>query len=80
MASCSESVSGAAAGCEADFEASAAHLAGDRADRIILADLAILEFGDPDILHAFGFEDPDIFVADHVALRQQFLPPGSKNG
>src|SRR5450759_5630104 len=59
---------GPAAGCEADFETSTAHLAGDRADRIILADFAIFQLGNPNGFHAFRLQDTNVFVADDMAL------------
>ena len=71
---------GPAAGREADFETAAAHLAGDRADRIVLADLAFFQFGYPDGFHAFGLQHANVFVADDMALGQQFLPAGPENG
>jgi hypothetical protein len=39
---------GPAARRQADLEASAAHLAGYRADRVVFADFAFLQFGHPD--------------------------------
>src|ERR1022692_695917 len=61
---------GPAARRQADLEASAAHLAGYRADRIVFADLAFLQFGHPNGCHTLGFEDPDVVVADYMSLRQ----------
>jgi hypothetical protein len=71
---------GPAARRQADLEAAAAHLAGYRADRVVFADLAFLQFGHPDGCHAFGFEDPNVVVADYMALRQQLLSAGTKDG
>src|ERR1035441_2779781 len=60
---CAQGIS-PAAGREADLETSAAHLAGHRADRVILADLPVFQFRNPNGLHAFGLQHANVFVAD----------------
>src|ERR1035438_350977 len=65
---------------QADLEAAAPHLAGDRANRVVLADFALLQFGYPNGFHAFGFQYPNVFVADDMPLGQQLLPAGTENG
>jgi hypothetical protein len=64
---------------EADLEAAATHFAGDGANGIILADLAVLQFRHPDGFHTFGFQDADVLITDHVALGEEFLAARPEN-
>src|ERR1039457_376478 len=65
---------------QADLKTPAPHLAGYRANRVVLADLALLQLGNPNGFHAFGFQYPNVFVADDMPFCQQLLPPGPENG
>ncbi len=71
---------GPATGCEADFETSATHFAGHRADRVVLTDLPFFQLGYPNGFHAFGLQHANVFVADNMALGQKFLPTGPEYG
>ena len=44
-----------------------------------LPDLSLLQFGDPDRLHTFGFEDPDILITDYVTFGQKLFAAGPEN-
>src|SRR5205823_3882211 len=70
---------GAASRSQADFEAAAAHLAGHCANRIIFADFAFFELGDPNCLHALGLQHANVFVADDMAFGQKLLSTWTKN-
>jgi hypothetical protein len=71
---------GPASGRQADFETAATHFAGHLADRVVFADFAVFQFGDPNGIHTFGLQDPDVFIADDMPLGQQLLPTGTENG
>src|SRR6185437_16445193 len=59
---------------EADFDRTAAHGSSHGHDRVIFTDLAIFQLSNPDLIHAFGFEQANIFVAKDVTFGKQFAP------
>src|ERR1039458_5121788 len=49
-------------------------LTGSLAGGVVFANLAVLQLGHPNAFHPLGFQNPDIFVADHMAFGQQLFP------
>jgi hypothetical protein len=70
---------GPAARRETDLEAAASHFAGNRAYRLVLADLAFFELGHPYLSHALRLENAHILFADYMPLGQQLFPAGAKH-
>ena len=68
-----------AAGRQADLERPTAHLRSHRHDGVVFAHLALLELCHPDLAHAFGLEQLDVFLAEHVPLGQELLAPGTED-
>jgi hypothetical protein len=71
---------GPAAGGKTNLKTATAHFAGDRTDGIIFTDFTIFQFRNPDGFHAFGFQHANVFIANDMALGEQFLSARAKYG
>ena len=71
---------GPSAGRQADFKTAATHFTGYLADGVVFPDFAFFQFGNPNGFHSFGFQYPNVFIADDVSLRQQLFPTRTEDG